>query len=64
VLLSIALLSGLAVADDAALLRLSAAGAAAALALLGPGAFSLDARRFGRRVIHVEAGPPHRGGGA
>ena len=25
---------------------------AAALAMLGPGAYSLDARRFGRRVIH------------
>jgi hypothetical protein len=28
---------------------------AAALALLGPGAYSLDARRFGRRVIFAES---------
>jgi putative oxidoreductase len=26
---------------------------AAALAMIGPGAFSIDARRFGRRTIHL-----------
>ena len=31
---------------------------AAAIALLGPGAYSLDARLFGRRVISFPAGGP------
>ena len=33
----------------------------AGLALLGPGAYSLDARRFGRRVVRHDAAPPERG---
>jgi len=37
-------------------------GGCAAIALLGPGAYSLDARRHGHRVIHVQTRPPDRGG--
>lgn len=36
-------------------------GACAALALLGPGAFSIDARLHGRRVIHLQSHHPERG---
>jgi hypothetical protein len=32
-------------------------------ALIGPGAFSIDARRHGRRVIHLQAHAPDRGAG-
>jgi uncharacterized membrane protein YphA (DoxX/SURF4 family) len=35
------------------------AGISAALVLLGPGAFSLDARLFGRREIIIPEGPVH-----
>lgn len=38
--------------SDARLLGLF--GASIALALLGPGAYSIDARRFGRRVIRLQ----------
>jgi len=44
-----------------ALFLLSAAGCAGALVLLGPGAYSIDAHRFGRRVIRVEPRSPERG---
>ena len=44
-----------------ALFLLSAAGSAGALVLLGPGAYSIDAHRFGRRVIRVEPRSPERG---
>ena len=37
-------------------------GGCAAMALLGAGAYSLDARRHGHRVIHVQTRPPDRGG--
>lgn len=40
---------------------LGAAGGALALALLGPGAWSVDAHRFGRRVIRLEPRSPDRG---
>lgn len=36
-------------------------GGCLAIALLGPGAFSVDARRHGRRVIHLPAHSPDRG---
>jgi hypothetical protein len=38
------------------------AGGAVALVLLGPGAWSIDAHLFGRRVIRLEPRPPERGG--
>lgn len=43
------------------LLMLAAAAAAAGLLLLGPGAYSLDARLFGRRVIRLDVRSPDRG---
>jgi len=39
-------------------LRLFLAAAAASVAMLGPGAWSLDARRFGRKVFEI--GEPRR----
>lgn len=47
-----------------ALFLLGAAGSAGALVLLGPGAYSIDAHRFGRRVIRVEPRSPERGDGS
>lgn len=41
---------------------LSSAGGTAALALMGPGAFSIDAHRYGRRVISLTPRSPDRGG--
>lgn len=38
-------------------------GGCAGLALLGAGAFSVDARLHGRRVIHLQMRTPDRGGG-
>jgi hypothetical protein len=35
-------------------------GGCAGLALIGAGAFSIDARRHGRRVIHLQANTPDR----
>ena len=40
---------------------LASAGQALALVLLGPGAWSIDAHRFGRRVIRLEPRSPDRG---
>ena len=36
-------------------------GGCAAIVLIGAGAFSLDARRHGRRVIQFQTPPPDRG---
>ena len=36
-------------------------GGSAALALIGAGAFSIDARRHGRRVIQLQTNTPDRG---
>lgn len=47
--------------DNDALLLIGSAGSAAALSLMGPGAFSIDAHRFGRRVIRLEPRSPDRG---
>lgn len=48
---------------ETACLLLSSAGGSAALALLGPGAYSIEARRFGRQVIRLEPRSPDRGSG-
>lgn len=37
------------------------AGGCAAIALLGAGAYSIDARRHGRRVVHLRTRTPDRG---
>ena len=39
-------------------MRLALAAAAASMAMLGPGAWSVDARRFGRKVFEI--GEPRR----
>jgi uncharacterized membrane protein YphA (DoxX/SURF4 family) len=39
-------------------IRLFLAAGAASIAMLGPGAWSVDARRFGRKVFEI--GEPHR----
>jgi hypothetical protein len=54
-----ALLAG--VSGEVMLPLLACAGNVAALALLGPGAFSADARWYGRRVIKLVARSPDRG---
>ncbi|AIF48171.1 hypothetical protein [Dyella japonica] len=36
-------------------------GGCVAIALIGPGAFSIDAQRHGRRVIHLQRNTPDRG---
>lgn len=62
-LLASALVADLLTASgEVVLLLLATAGGAAALSLLGPGAYSLDARRFGRRVIQLKSRSPDRGG--
>ncbi len=38
-------------------------GGCAAIVLIGAGAFSIDAIRHGRRVIHLQSHSPDRGGG-
>jgi uncharacterized membrane protein YphA (DoxX/SURF4 family) len=64
----IALLLGIAVIVAAVgtqlpqqLLLLGHLGGCAALALMGPGAYSIDARRHGRRVIQLQPRTPDRG---
>lgn len=48
---------------DAPWLLVGHLGGCVAMVLLGAGAFSLDARLHGRRVIHLQAKRPDRGGG-
>lgn len=43
------------------LLLVGQAGGCAAIALLGAGAYSIDARRHGRRVVHLRTRTPDRG---
>jgi len=47
--------------SETQLLLLAAAANLGALLVLGPGAYSIDAQRFGRRVIRVGVRPPDRG---
>lgn len=62
-LLTLALLVGLAGAKgDLAWFLIACAGGAVALVLLGPGAWSIDAHRYGRRVIRLEPRSPERVG--
>jgi uncharacterized membrane protein YphA (DoxX/SURF4 family) len=49
------------VSGKLALFFLSLAGGAGALVLLGAGAYSLDALRYGRRVIRLELRSPDQG---
>jgi putative oxidoreductase len=54
--IAIAFMSG----SDTALTMLAGACGCAALGLLGPGAYSIDANMFGRRVIRLEPRGPDR----
>jgi hypothetical protein len=47
-------------ANGSIALIIAHAGCCAALALLGPGAYSIDANVYGRRVIRFESRPRHR----
>ncbi|MGK6355730.1 hypothetical protein ACMGDH_10955 [Sphingomonas sp. DT-207] len=49
---------------DLAWFLASCSGGAVALMLLGPGAWSIDAHLYGRRVIRLEPRSPERGGPA
>lgn len=49
-------------AGGALFFSLSGAGATSALVLMGPGAFSIDAQRHGRRVITLTPHSPDWGG--
>jgi putative oxidoreductase len=46
--------------SDNALTMIARACGCAALGLLGPGAYSIDAHVFGRRVVRLEPRGPHR----
>ncbi len=62
-LLALALAANLLAArGEVVLFILGSIGGVGALALLGPGAYSIDAHRFGRRVIRLEPRSPDRGG--
>lgn len=52
----------LAASGELVLVMLASASGAGALTLLGPGAYSIDAQLFGRRVIRLEPRSPERGG--
>lgn len=63
-LLGIAVVAGMTLAAPAPARLLLLAGhvaGCAAIVLAGPGAFSIDAVRHGRRVIHLQTNTPDRG---
>lgn len=63
-LLGIALVAVVALAVPSPVQQLLLAGhvgGCVAIVLIGPGAFSLDAGRHGRRVIHLQTNTPDRG---
>jgi putative oxidoreductase len=61
-LLGIAVVVALAMSGPAQQLLLAGhIGGCAAIALMGAGAFSIDARRHGRRVIQLQTNTPDRG---
>lgn len=62
-LLAVTLAAGIGSAPaDLNWLFAGSAGGAVALVLLGPGAWSIDAHLYGRRVIRLEPRSPERGG--
>jgi putative oxidoreductase len=62
-LLAVALAIGIGGAQgELAWFLVGCAGGAVALVLLGPGAWSIDAHLYGRRVIRLEPRSPERGG--
>jgi hypothetical protein len=60
VLVAAAMAIVIVVGSDSALTMVARACACAALGLLGPGAYSIDANVFGRRVIRLEPRRPDR----
>jgi len=60
VLAAAAIASTLMTGSDSALTMIARACGSAALGLLGPGAYSIDANVFGRRVIRLEPRGPDR----
>lgn len=62
-ILAILAASLFAIPGESVLFLTGSAGGLAVLLLLGPGAYSIDARRFGRRVIRLDPRSPDRGGG-
>lgn len=61
-LIGLAVFAAIATSDPTRqLLLMGLAGGCATMVLIGAGAFSLDARRHGRRVIQFQTPPPDRG---
>jgi uncharacterized membrane protein YphA (DoxX/SURF4 family) len=62
--LGIAIVIALAMSSPAQQLLLAGhVGGCVAMVLIGAGAYSIDARRHGRRVIQLQANTPDRGAG-
>ena len=60
VLAAAAIVTAFMTGNDSALTMIARACGCAALGLLGPGAYSIDANVFGRRVIRLEPRGPDR----